>query len=76
MSDIEDHVQNILKDLDIEDYHIQDYPDPEQIDIVIHGRLKQDLSDPQQKEEDPVSDYDRAMKGLPCIRFHTTTFND
>jgi predicted thioredoxin/glutaredoxin len=64
MTDLNDafieKINETLKDLDrIEDFYIDDTDDPEVIDITIRGRLKQNIG-----QKDPVSDYDRAMKGI------------
>lgn len=61
-------MNEVLDDIEeIVDFHVEDIDsNPELIDIVIRGRLKTDLSRPQNKK-DPAADYDRAMKGLtPC----------
>jgi hypothetical protein len=59
-------IEEILDDLDlIEDLSVSDTDDPDVIDIIIRGRLKEEAFDKQ--KQDPASDYDRAMKGLsPC----------
>lgn len=66
--DLTKRINEALDDLEeIIDFHVEDVDsgpdtDAELINIVIKGRLKEDLGDP--SKEDPVSDYDRAMKGL------------
>jgi len=76
--DLTKRINEALDDLEeIIDFHVEDVaddPDPEMINIVIKGRLKHDLGSSQQK--DPVSDYDRAMKGLPCIQSHYMKSNN
>ena len=65
-----DQINEALDDIDvIEDFRVKDVEsNPELVDLVIRGRLKSDLGrkKPVRKElkEDPVSDYDRAMKGV------------
>lgn len=71
MSDLSDalveRLNEALDDIqEVVDFHVEDVDsDPELIDVVIRGRLKPDLSRPQNKQQDPAQDYDRAMKGLP-----------
>ena len=68
MSDENDNfverINEVLKDFEsIDDFRVEDTDDPNVVDIIIRGRLKKDLGlDPEEK--DPLSDYDRAMKGL------------
>ena len=70
MSDLSDalveRLNEALDDIqEVVDFHIEDVDsDPELIDVVIRGRLKPNLSRPQNKQKDPAQDYDRAMKGL------------
>ena len=63
-------INEILDDFDIiEDYYVDDTDDPEIVELTIRGRLKSNIgrtkkgTKPKEKQ-DPVSDYDRAMKGL------------
>ncbi len=58
-------LNDALDDLqEVVDFHVEDVDsDSELIDVVIRGRLKKGLGS-QHKEEDPSSDFDRAMKGL------------
>lgn len=57
-------IEEVLDDIEsVEDFLISDTDDPDVIDITIRGRLKENLSG-QTKQQDPASDYDRAMKGL------------
>lgn len=64
--DLTKRINEALEDLEeIIDFHVEDVDsdsDPELINIVIKGRLKENLGGSQ--EQDPLSDYDRAMKGL------------
>ncbi len=67
MSDENDNfverINEVLKDFEsIDDFRVEDTDDPNVVDIIIRGRLKKDLGI--DTEEDPLSDYDRAMKGL------------
>lgn len=65
-----DQINEALDDIDIiEDFQVKDVEsNAELVDIVIRGRLKSDIGrkKPVRKEvkEDPISDYDRAMKGV------------
>ena len=60
-----EQINHTLADIEsIEDFRIDDTDDPDVIDIVIRGRLREDLCSNKQ-QSDPISDYDRAMKGLP-----------
>ena len=80
-ADLTKRINEALEDLEeILDFHVEDVdsditPDPELVNIVIKGRLKQALGSSQ--KEDPASDYDRAMKGLsPCIQSLYTKSNN
>lgn len=59
-------IEEALDDIEsVEDFFVSDVTDtndPDLIDITIRGRLKKDLGG--KKQQDPASDYDRAMKGL------------
>jgi len=72
-----ERINEVLRDFEyIEDFHVEDTDDPDVVDITIRGKLKKDLG-LDDKEEDPSSDYDRAMKGLsPCITSHNTSSNN
>lgn len=68
MSDKNDNfverINEVLKDFEsIEDFRVEDTDDPNVVDMIIRGRLKKDLG-LDKEEKDPLSDYDRAMKGI------------
>ncbi len=68
MSDKNDNfverINEVLKDFEsIEDFRVEDTDDPNVVDMIIRGRLKKDLG-LEKEEKDPLSDYDRAMKGI------------
>ncbi len=68
MSDENDNfverINEVLKDFEsIDDFRVEDTDDPNVVDIIIRGRLKKDLG-LDKEEKDPLSDYDRAMKGI------------
>ncbi len=69
MSDENDNfverINEVLKDFEsIEDFRVEDTDDPNVVDMIIRGRLKKDLGLDEEEKEDPLSDYDRAMKGI------------
>ena len=70
-------INEILDDFDVvEDYHVDDTDDPEVVELTIRGRLKSNIGKRPKKDtkekQDPVSDYDRAMKGLSYVHNPTT----
>ena len=68
-----ERIKEVLEDFEaILDWSVDDTDDPHVIDITIRGRLKDDLGQPQTQKDDPASDYDRAMKGLPCEPYTNT----
>ena len=63
-----EQINEVLDDIDtIKDFRVEDVDsDPDLVDIIIRGRLKSDLGKKKRKKQkdDPISDYDRAMKGM------------
>ena len=63
-----EQINEVLDDIDtIKDFRVEDVDsDPDLVDIIIRGRLKSDLGKKKRKKQkdDPISDYDRAMKGI------------
>jgi hypothetical protein len=56
-------IEEVLDDIEVvEDFFISDTADPDVIDITIRGRLKEEAYN--KNQADPVSDYDRAMRGI------------
>lgn len=72
-------IEEVLDDIeDVEDFFISDTSDPDVIDITIRGRLKEEAYNKKQKQ-DPVTDYDRAMRGISPWRdtnSRKTTFSN
>ena len=67
MSDaLKRRIEEVLDDIEtVEDFLISDTDDPDVVDITIRGRLSEDAYNiKDNKQQDPDSDYDRAMKGL------------
>ena len=70
-------INEVLDDFDfIEDYYVDDTDDPEVVELTIRGRLKSNIGrtkkGAKKQQQDPVSDYDRAMKGLSYVHNSTT----
>ncbi len=65
-----ERINEVLRDFEsIEDFSVEDTDDPDVVDIIIRGKLKEDLGlDTEEEKEDPTSDYDRAMRGISGVK--------